>query len=202
MEKIFAIHLLNRNVFPYYIKDPYQIIRNQTTQQGKRVKSVFFKEPNGQWTYEKMLSIPNCQRNAIKTTTWYHYPANIFAKIKRLIIPRAVKDTEQLETSQIAGRSANWYSCPGKIFGSIYILKLNRYIPSDSAIPNPRYIIWRNACLRSSKKRYGMLILALFVIARNTQTYVNNSIYKLCHIHKMDHTTVLSNTEPLVTCTF
>jgi len=43
VEKILAIHLLNRNVYPYYIKDPYQIIRNQTAQQGKRVKSVFLK---------------------------------------------------------------------------------------------------------------------------------------------------------------
>lgn len=35
----------------------------------------------------------------IKTTMWYHYPTTILAKIKRLIIPRAVKDMMHLELS-------------------------------------------------------------------------------------------------------
>lgn len=59
---------------------------------------------------------------------------------------------EQLELSYTAGGSINWYNHSGKFFGTIYVLTLTRCIPSDLAIPNPRYTPQRNACLCSPKE--------------------------------------------------
>lgn len=69
---------------------------------------------NDQWTYEKMLNPAMPFKNHSKTIT----PLLEFQQSTRLTIPSADKDAEQLELPYAVGETANWYSHPGKQFGS------------------------------------------------------------------------------------
>lgn len=76
----------------------------------------------------------------------------------------------QLELSKVTGGSVNWYNYPGRLFGSIHVLKLTRCIPSDSAIPNSRYVTQRNTCLCSPKDRYRNVYIGIIC---NSQKHPN-----------------------------
>lgn len=72
------------------------------------------------WINIKVFTLISRQRNAKRdqSESTFHNHCVGYGK-KGLMITSAGKDAEQLKPSHTAGRSASWYKCLGKYFGTI-----------------------------------------------------------------------------------